>query len=82
MPRGRPKRRLSDSLTQHLSDPKVVAFKPRTAHRRPADRSSGSAQKVALSAMTLIVVVLAGGHLMHAWSCEESRAEAARRKPR
>lgn len=67
MPIGRPKRRLPDSLTQHLSDPKVVAFKPRTTHRRLADRSSRSAQKLAVSVVTLIVVVLAGGHLMHAW---------------
>lgn len=27
---GRSKRRLPDSLTQHLSDPKIVAFRPRT----------------------------------------------------
>lgn len=67
MPLGRSKRRLPDSLTQHLSDPKVVAFKPRKAVRRPADRPSGSAQKLAVSAVTLIVIVLAVGHLVQAW---------------
>lgn len=66
MPRGRSRRRLPDSLTQHLSDPKVVAFKPRPSRRSPY-RVSGSAQKIAVSVVTLIVIVLAGGHLLRAW---------------
>ncbi len=60
------KRKLPDSLTQHLSDPKVVAFKPRDRRRSPS-RVSGSAKKVAVSAVTLVVVVLAGGHLFGTW---------------
>jgi hypothetical protein len=62
----RSKRRLPESLTQHLSDPKIVAFTPRP-RRRGSGRLSGSAQKIAVSVVTLIVVVLAGGHLLHAW---------------
>lgn len=63
---GRLKRRLPDSLTQQLSDPKVVAFRPRPK-RRGLNRFSGSAQKIAVSVVTLIVIVLAGGHLLRAW---------------
>ncbi len=66
MARGRSKRRLPDSLTQHLSDPKIIALKPRASRRRPY-RVSGSAEKFAVSAVALIIVVLAGGHLLHAW---------------
>lgn len=62
----RTKRKLPDSLTQHLSDPKILAFRPR-ASRRISYGFSRSAQKVAVSAVTLIVLVLAGGHLLHAW---------------
>lgn len=62
----RTKRKLPDSLTQHLSDPKIVAFRPRPRQRN-AYRVSGSAQQIAISAVTLIVVVLAGGHLLGAW---------------
>lgn len=67
MPIGRSKRRLPDSLTQHLSDPKVVAFRPRTTKQSELHRGSEPAKKVALSAVTLAVVVLAGGHLLHLW---------------
>ncbi|MCJ2018350.1 hypothetical protein MKK84_13070 [Methylobacterium sp. E-065] len=67
MPIGRPKRRLPDSLTQHLTDPKIVALRPRTTKRNRPHQGSELAKKIALSAVTLIVVVLAGGHLMHAW---------------
>jgi hypothetical protein len=63
---GRTKRRLPDSLTQHLSDPKIVALRPRTRRRGPY-LLPGSAQKIAVSVVTLIVIVLAGGHLLRAW---------------
>lgn len=62
----RTKRRLPDSLTKHLSDPKIIALKPRTRRRRPY-RGSDLAQKIAVSVVTLIVIVLAGGHLLRAW---------------
>lgn len=67
MPIGRSKRRLPESLTQHLSDPKVVAFRPRTTKQSGSHRGSVSAKKAALSAVTFAVVVLAGGHLLHLW---------------
>jgi hypothetical protein len=63
---GRSKRRLPDSLTRHLSDPKIVVLKSRDRRRRQ-HQGSERTKKVALSAVTLIVVVLAGGHLLHAW---------------
>jgi hypothetical protein len=66
MPRRRTKRRLPDSLTQHLSDPKIVAFRPRTSRRSP-NRVSGLMEKLAVSAVTLTIIVLAGGHLLRAW---------------
>lgn len=66
MPWGRTKRRLPDSLTQHLSDPRVVAFRPRERRRSPC-RVAGSAEKVAVSAVTLATIVLAGGYLLHIW---------------
>ncbi|MCJ2070011.1 hypothetical protein MKK75_14600 [Methylobacterium sp. J-030] len=62
----RTKRKLPDSLTQHLSDPKVVALKPRAKKRSPY-LLSGSAQKIAVSIVTLVIIVLAWGHLLHAW---------------
>lgn len=62
----RMKRKLPDSLTQHLSDPKVVAFRPRPKQREP-NRLSRLAQKITVSVVTLIVIVLAGGHLLRAW---------------
>ena len=62
----RKKRKLLDSLTQHLSDSKILAFKPRASQRR-AYGMSASAEKIALSVVTLIVLVLAGGHLFGAW---------------
>lgn len=67
MPLGRSKRRLPDSLTQHLSDPKIVAFRPRATKQSGSHRGSESVKKVALSAVTLAVVVLAGGHLLYLW---------------
>ena len=60
------KRKLPDSLTQHLTDPKIVAFRPR-ASQRSSYRVSGSAEKVAVSAVTLVVVVLAGGRMLGLW---------------
>ena len=66
MPRGRLKGRLPDSLTRHLSDPKIVALRPRARRRRPY-RVSRWAEKSAVSAVTLMVIVLAGGHLLGAW---------------
>ncbi|SFT24725.1 hypothetical protein [Methylobacterium sp. yr668] len=62
----RTKPKLPDSLTQPLSDPKIVAFRPRAKQRSPY-RMSGSAQKIAVSVVTLIVVVLAGGFLLRLW---------------
>ena len=66
MRKARSKRRLPDSLTQHLSDPKIIALRPRTSRHSPY-RVSGSAQKFAVSAVTLTVVVLAGGYLLRLW---------------
>jgi hypothetical protein len=66
MRRGRSKRGLPDSLTQHLSDPKIVILKPRNGRRRPY-RVSGPAKKFAVSAVTLTIIVLAGGHLLRVW---------------
>jgi hypothetical protein len=66
MRRGRSRPRLPDSLTQHLSDPKIVALRPR-ARRRRSHQGSEMANKFAVSAVTLIVIVLASGHLVHAW---------------
>jgi hypothetical protein len=66
MRRGRAKRRLPDSLTQHLSDPKIVAFRPRTGRRSPY-RVSGLVEKLAVSAVPLTIIALAGGHLLRAW---------------
>jgi hypothetical protein len=63
---GRSERRLPNSLTQHLTDPKIVAFEPRP-QRRASYRLPAMAQKVAISAVTIVVVVLAGGHLLRAW---------------
>lgn len=63
---GRSKRRLPDSLTQHLSDPKIVAFRPRN-RRRGVFQGSEAAKKIGISAVTLIVVVLAGGYLLRLW---------------
>jgi hypothetical protein len=63
----RSKRRLPHSLTQHLSDPKIVVFSPRTTKRRSTPSASGSPRKFGISAVTLIVLVLAGGYLLHAW---------------
>ncbi|WP_192710882.1 hypothetical protein [Methylobacterium sp. OAE515] len=56
---------MPDSLTQHLSNPKIVALRPRT-RRRSAYHVPGL-EKVAVTIVTLIVVVLAGGHLLRAW---------------
>jgi len=66
MRRGRSKRRLPDSLTKHLSDPKILALRPRTSWQS-LYRASGSAEKFASSAVTLTVIVLAGGYLLHVW---------------
>lgn len=62
----RTKPKLPNSLTQHLSDPKVVAFRPRD-RRRSRYRLSNLTQKIAISVVTLVVIVLAGGHLLRAW---------------
>jgi hypothetical protein len=66
MRKARSKRKLPHSLTHLLSDPKVVAFRHRPSQRSPY-RMSGSTQKIAVSVVTLIVVVLAGGHLLRVW---------------
>lgn len=66
MPIGRPRRRLPDSLTQHLTDPKIVAFKPRD-RKLTQRQGSERAKQIGLSAVTLIIVVLASGHLLRAW---------------
>ena len=62
----RSKRRLPDSLTQHLSDPKIVALRPRADRRRASLRTEAT-NKVYLSIVTLTVVVLAGGYLLRLW---------------
>ena len=62
----RTKPKLPNSLTQHLSDPKVVAFRPRD-RRRSRNRLSNLTQKIAISVVNLVVIVLAGGHLLRAW---------------
>lgn len=56
----------SDSLTLHLSDPKVVVIRPRPS-RRSTCRFSRSSQNTAVSVFTLIVIVLAGGQVLRAW---------------
>lgn len=61
----RTKRRLPDSLTQHLSDPKIVAFRPRARQRNPY-LLSGMSEKLVVSAVTLITIVL-GGYLLRLW---------------
>jgi hypothetical protein len=66
MRKGRSKRGLPDSLTQHLSDPKIVILKTRNSRRR-AYRVSGAKQKFAVSAVNLTIIVLAGGHLLRVW---------------
>ena len=63
---SRRKRKLPDSLTEHLSDPKILAFKPRPSKGR-AYGMSASAEKIGLSVVTLIVLVLAGGYLLGVW---------------
>lgn len=63
---GRTKRRLPDSLTRYLSDPKIVILKPAN-DRRPAYSASGATKRFAVSAVTLSIIVLAGGHLLRAW---------------
>jgi hypothetical protein len=67
---GASKRALPESLTQHLSDPKIHILRTPDGRRRPS-RASGRAaeagRKVLISLVTLAVLVLAGGHLVHAW---------------
>ncbi|SFM24002.1 hypothetical protein SAMN05192568_1023106 [Methylobacterium pseudosasicola] len=60
------KRRLPDSLTQHLSDPKIVAFRSRADQRRANHRTEAT-KRFYLSIVTLIVLVLAGGYLLRLW---------------
>jgi hypothetical protein len=57
---------LPESLTQHLSDPKIRVLKTPDGRRR-SDRAAGVVRKVLISLVTLAVLVLAGGHLVHAW---------------
>ena len=71
MPKGRrrsdlSRRPLPDSLTQHLSDPKGRIAKTPDGRRRPY-RLSGAAKGLAVSIVTIGIIVLAGGHLVHAW---------------
>lgn len=63
---GSSRRRLPESLTQHLSDPKIVILEPRSGGRHSPPMTE-SKKKVLLSAVTLTIIVLAGGHLLHAW---------------
>jgi hypothetical protein len=63
---GASKRTLPESLTQHLSDPKIHVLRTPDSRRRPS-RAAGRVRKVLISLVTLTVLVLAGGHLVHAW---------------
>jgi hypothetical protein len=63
---GSSRRALPESLTQHLTDPKVRVLRTPDGRRRPS-RAAGAVRKVAISLVTLAVIVLAGGHLVHAW---------------
>ncbi|MCJ2092191.1 hypothetical protein MKK67_06730 [Methylobacterium sp. J-072] len=63
---GRSKHRLSESPTQHVSDPKIVALRPRNRRRSPYPGAE-AAKKIGFSAVTLFVVVLASGYLLRLW---------------
>ncbi|MCJ2124184.1 hypothetical protein [Methylobacterium sp. J-077] len=63
---GASQRPLPESLTQHLSDPKIRVLKTPDGRKRPS-RAAGAVRKVCISIVTLAVIVLAGGHLVHAW---------------
>lgn len=63
---GSSRRGLPESLTQHLLDPKIHVLRTPDGRRRPY-RAAGWVRKVLVSAVTLAVLVLAGGHLVHAW---------------
>lgn len=63
---GASKRALPESLTQHLSDPKIHILRTPDGRRRPS-RAAEAGRKVLISLVTLAVLVLAGGHLVHAW---------------
>lgn len=63
---GASKRALPESLTQHLSDSKIRVLKTPDGRRR-SHRAAGVVRKVLISLVTLAVLVLAGGHLVHAW---------------
>ncbi|MCJ2056160.1 hypothetical protein MKL09_06315 [Methylobacterium sp. J-048] len=69
MPKGRRElsnRSLPESLTRHLSDPKGKIAKTPDGRRRPY-RLSGAAMGLATSVVTLVIIVLAGGHVLRAW---------------
>ncbi|MHC2104216.1 MULTISPECIES: hypothetical protein [unclassified Methylobacterium] len=57
---------MPESLTQHLSDPKIRVLKTPDGRRR-SFRAAGAVRKVLVSLVTLAVLVLAGGHLVNAW---------------
>ncbi|MGH1590435.1 hypothetical protein ACRBEV_21485 [Methylobacterium phyllosphaerae] len=43
-----------------------MTFRPRDRRRSPY-RVTGSVEKLAVSAVTLAIIVLAGGYLLHIW---------------
>lgn len=63
---GRSKQRRPERSSQPLSDPKVVVLRPRN-RRRGANLGSESARRLAVSAVTLTIIVLAGGYLLRVW---------------
>ncbi len=63
---GRSKHRRPERSTQPLSDPKVVVLRPRS-RRRGVDLGSEAARKFAVSAVTLTIIVLAGGYMLRVW---------------
>ena len=63
---GRSKQRRPERSIQSLSDPKVVVLRPRN-RRRGANLGSVSARRFAVSAVTLTIIVLAGGYLLRVW---------------
>lgn len=57
------KAQATDSLTQHLSNPKIAFLRPHANTSHNIDRGSESAEKFAVSVVTLIAVV-AGWQLL------------------
>ena len=63
---GAPKGGLPESLTRHLSEPRARISRTPDGRRRRY-RAAGTVRKVLITVVTLAVLVLAGGHLVHAW---------------